>query len=71
MKKLLSVAAVAGLMTLAACGGSETTANDSANVATEANAAIYQDPADNAANAEADAMMSNAAVDGNVAGNAM
>jgi outer membrane PBP1 activator LpoA protein len=51
MKKILIVAATAGLMSLAACGG-ETTNTTAANVADDqaANAAFYQDSADNASN---------------------
>lgn len=62
MKKILIVAATAGLMSLAACGGG-TTNTTAENVAEshEANAAIYEEAADNATNDAAEAVLENAA----------
>lgn len=62
MKKILIIAATAGLMSLAACGGG-TTNTTAENVAEshEANAAIYEDAADNASNEVAEAALENAA----------
>ena len=62
MKKILIVAATAGLMSLAACGG-ETTNTTAENVAEshEANAAIYEEAADNTTNAVAENVLENAA----------
>lgn len=62
MKKLLIVAATAGLMSLAACnGGTENTATEAAIDNHEANAAIYEDAADNTANAAVENVLENAA----------
>jgi hypothetical protein len=62
MKKILIVAATAGLMSLAACGG-ETTNTVAENVAEshEANAAMYEEAADNTTNAIAENVLENAA----------
>ena len=62
MKKILIIAATAGLMSLAACGGG-TTNTTAENVAEshEANAAIYEDAADNASNEATEATLENAA----------
>lgn len=60
MTKLRLVAAAVALMPLAACGGGESNVADSSNYSPEANAMIYQDEADNAANAQADALIGNA-----------
>ncbi|WP_448664564.1 hypothetical protein ACG3SL_07770 [Sphingomonas sp. CJ20] len=62
MKKILIVAATAGLMSLAACGG-ETTNTTAENVAEaqDANAAMYEAAADNATNETAEAVYENAA----------
>ena len=62
MKKILIVAATAGLMSLAACNGG-TTNTTAENVAEshEANAAIYDEAADNTSNATAEAVLDNAA----------
>lgn len=63
MKKILIVAATAGLMSLAACNGGNTTNTTAENVAEsqEANAAFYEDSADNATNAVAENVFENAA----------
>ncbi|WP_333572077.1 hypothetical protein [Sphingomonas sp.] len=63
MSKLRLMAAAALLAPLAACGGSESNVADGANVAPEANAMIYQNDAEDRANAEAEAMIGNAAPD--------
>ncbi|NLS26285.1 hypothetical protein S2M10_12660 [Sphingomonas sp. S2M10] len=63
MSKLRLMAAAALLMPLAACGGSEGNVADGGNVAPEANAMIYQNDAEDRANAEAEAMIGNAAPD--------
>ncbi|WHU03601.1 MULTISPECIES: hypothetical protein [unclassified Sphingomonas] len=62
MKKILIVAATAGLMSLAACGGA-TTNTTAENVAADAaaNAAAYEAAADNTTNAAAEAVLENAA----------
>ncbi|KTF67290.1 hypothetical protein ACNFJ7_04130 [Sphingomonas sp. HT-1] len=60
MTKLRLMAAAVALMPLAACGGGESNVADSSNYSPEANAMIYQDGSDNAANAEAEAMIGNA-----------
>ena len=62
MKKILIVAATAGLMSLAACNGG-TTNTTAENVADshEANAAIYDDAADNTTHAAAADVLENAA----------
>ena len=62
MKKILFVAATAGLMSLAACNGG-TTNTTAENVADshEANAAAYEAAADNTTNAAAEATLENAA----------
>jgi hypothetical protein len=60
MTKLRLMAAATLLMPLAACGGGEGNVSDSTNYSPEANAMIYQDASDNAANAEAEAMIGNA-----------
>ena len=60
MTKLRLIAAVALLSPLAACGGGEGNAADGSNYAPEANAMIYQNDAEDRANAEADAMIGNA-----------
>lgn len=62
MKKILIVAATAGLMSLAACNGG-TTNTTAENVAEshEANAAIYEEGADNASNAVVENALENAA----------
>ena len=62
MKKILIVAATAGLMSLAACNGG-TTNTTAENVAEshEANAAIYEEAADNTSNAVAENVLENAA----------
>ncbi|AJP71470.1 hypothetical protein [Sphingomonas hengshuiensis] len=61
MKKILIVAATAGLMSLAACGG-ETTNTVAENVAAseEANAAIYDAAGDNATNEVVETALENA-----------
>ncbi|WP_213978860.1 hypothetical protein [Sphingomonas sp. dw_22] len=64
MKKILIVAATAGLMSLAACEGG-TTNTEAANTAVEANASIYQEDAENGANVIAENVIENA-TDGNV-----
>lgn len=63
MTKLRLMAAAALLTPLAACGGGEGNLSDGANVAPEANAMIYQNDAEDRANAEAEAMIGNAAAD--------
>ncbi len=63
MTKLRLMAAAALLASLAACGGSEGNVADGDNVAPEANAMIYQNDAEDRANAEAEAMIGNAAPD--------
>ena len=62
MKKILIVAAAAGLVSLAACNNTPTNTT-AANVAEshEANAAIYQDVADNTSNATVEAAAENKA----------
>jgi hypothetical protein len=73
MKKVLIVAAAAGLMTLAACTPSATNNTVAANVE-EANAADYDNLAGETvvdANATVDANASDATGDMNMAGNAM
>lgn len=62
MKKILIVAATAGLMSLGACN-SGTTNTTAENVAEshEANAAIYDEAADNTSNVAAAAVLENAA----------
>lgn len=62
MKKILIVAAAAGLASLAACN-SGTTNTTAENVAEshEANAAIYEDAADNTSNEAAEAVLENKA----------
>lgn len=62
MKKILIVAATAGLMSLAACNGG-TTNTTAENVAADsaANAAAYEAAADNTTNAAAEAVLENAA----------
>ena len=62
MKKILIVAATAGLMSLAACNnGTENTATEAAIDNHEANAAIYEEAADNTANATVENVLENAA----------
>ena len=64
MKKVLIVAATAGLMSLAACGGPAPTTNDvAANMADnyEAMADNFEAMADNATNATTEATLENAA----------
>jgi rubrerythrin len=62
MKKILIVAATAGLMSLAACGGETTnTAVENAVESHEANAAMYEEAADNTVNAVAENVLENAA----------
>lgn len=63
MTKLRLMAAAALLTPLAACGGGDGNMADGANVAPEANAMIYQNDAEDRANAEAEAMIGNAAPD--------
>lgn len=62
MKKILIVAATAGLMSLAACGGETATNTTAENVAAseEANAAFYDAAADNATNEQVEAVLENA-----------
>jgi phosphoglycerol transferase MdoB-like AlkP superfamily enzyme len=62
MKKILIVAATAGLMTLAACNGGSTTNNTADAMADnhEANAAMYDQAADNTSNEAAEAVLENA-----------
>ncbi|WP_010545570.1 hypothetical protein [Sphingomonas elodea] len=60
MTKLRLMAAAALLTPLAACGGGEANMADGANFAPEANAMIYQNDAEDRANAEAEAMIGNA-----------
>ncbi|WP_404338984.1 hypothetical protein AB2M62_07450 [Sphingomonas sp. MMS12-HWE2-04] len=62
MKKILIVAATAGLMSLAACGGG-TTNTTAENVAEsqEANATAYEEAADNTTNVAEEAVLENAA----------
>lgn len=62
MKKLRLSAAIAVLVSVAACSGGETNVSDISNESLEANAMIYQEVSDNAANAEAEAMIANAGV---------
>jgi hypothetical protein len=66
MKKILIVAAAAGLMSLAACGEGTTT-NTTDNTAVEANASIYADGSENSANAEAENVLENTVVENTVA----
>lgn len=62
MKKILIVAATAGLMSLAACNGGETNNTVEAAIENhEANAAMYDEMADNATNESTEAMFENAA----------
>jgi hypothetical protein len=61
MTKLRLMAAAALLTPLAACGGGEGNLADGSNVAPEANAMIYQNDAEDRANADAEAMIGNAA----------
>jgi rubrerythrin len=62
MKKILIVAATAGLMSLAACnGGTTNTAAENAADSHEANAAMYEEAADNTTNAVAENVFENAA----------
>ena len=69
MKKVLIVAAAAGLMTLAACNsGTTNTAAENAEASHEANAAMYDEMADNATDATAENVLENAsAVEENAA----
>jgi hypothetical protein len=68
MKKILIVAAAAGLMSLAACEGGTTNTAENAGAAAEANASIYDEGATNDANAVAENVLDNATVvEGNVA----
>jgi hypothetical protein len=69
MKKILIVAAAAGLMSLTACGGATTnTAAENAVESHEANAEVYDDAAANAATpAEANALENAADVEENKA----
>jgi len=62
MKKVLILAATAGLMSLAACNGG-TTNTTAENVADshDANAAMYEEAADNTSNDTAEAVLENAA----------
>lgn len=60
MTKLRLIAAAALLSPLAACGGGEGNVADGSNYAPEANAMIYQNDAEDRANAEADALIGNA-----------
>lgn len=62
MKKILIIAATAGLMSLAACGA-ETTNTVAENVASaeEANAAAYEEAADNTSNVVEEAILENKA----------
>lgn len=62
MKKILIVAATAGLISLTACGGGAT--NNTAEAIAEnheANAAMYEDMADEASNAAVENALENAA----------
>jgi len=62
MKKILIVAAVAGLASLAACNNTPTnTTAENVAESHEANAAIYESAADNATNATTEAVLENAA----------
>lgn len=61
MTKLRLIAAAALLTPLAACGGGEGNVADGSNYAPEANAMIYQNDAEDRANAEAEALIGNAA----------
>ena len=62
MKKILIVAAAAGLMSLAACeGGTTNTAAENAEASHEANASMYEEAADNTTNAVAENVLENAA----------
>ncbi|UZK66983.1 hypothetical protein [Sphingomonas sp. M1-B02] len=62
MKKILILAATAGLMSLAACGGTPTnTTAENVAESHEANAAIYEEAADNTSNEVAEAVLENAA----------
>jgi hypothetical protein len=63
MTKLRLMAAAALLTSLAACGGSEGNVADGGNVAPEANAMIYQNDAEDRANAEAEALIGNVTPD--------
>jgi hypothetical protein len=61
MKKILIVAATAGLMSLAACnGGTTNTTAENVAAAEEANAATYDSLADNATNEATEAVFENA-----------
>lgn len=60
MTKLRLITAAALLASLAACGGGEGNVTDGANFAPEANAMIYQNDAEDRANAEAEGMIGNA-----------
>lgn len=66
MTKLRMMAAAALLSPLAACGGDAGNVADSSNFAPEANAMIYQNDAEDRANAEAEAMIGNAAPENGV-----
>lgn len=71
MKKILIVAAAAGLMSLAACeGGTTNTEAANAEASFGANASAYEDDAANAANVVADNVVENAVVDNGTAANA-
>lgn len=62
MKKILIIAAAAGLVSLAACNNAPTnTVAENVAESHEANAAIYEEAADNTSNAVAEAVLENAA----------
>lgn len=62
MKKILIVAAAAGLMSLAACeSGTTNTAAENAEASHEANATMYDEAADNTSNVVAENILENAA----------
>ncbi|WP_084580835.1 hypothetical protein [Sphingomonas azotifigens] len=63
MIKLRLMAAAMALVPLAACSGGEGNVADASNGAPEANAMIYQNDAEDRANAEAEAMIGNATPD--------
>lgn len=64
MKKILVIAATAGLMSLAACNSGPTnTVAENVAAAEEANAAAYEEAADNTSNIVEEAILENKADD--------
>ncbi|MHA6719581.1 hypothetical protein ACX40Y_09005 [Sphingomonas sp. RS6] len=71
MKKLRMMAVAGVLVAVAGCdGGEQSNVSDISNESLEANAMIYQEASDNAANAAAEAMIANAGVAENATGDA-